>query len=129
MATGSASVFVTRAGISEYQFLSPDVAEVFVLSRPIEIVSARDKKHVRRILHKIVGAESSTYLKVELYWLNEIDDDPTLYASEYIRNGNPIKVRMPSARYVVVGFRDTRVDYSWELFGFELWGTLTSRRF
>lgn len=129
MATGSASVFVTRAGVSEYQFLSPDVAEVFVLSRPIEIVTARDKKHVTRLLHKIAGAESATHLVVELYYLNKIDKVPTLYTSLYVKDENPLKVRMPSARYIVVGFRDTRVDYFWEIFGFELWGTITSRRF
>lgn len=130
MAVGSYSIWtIDGAGNISYQLIAADAAEVWVETRPIDLQDSRSKKHLRRLVHDIEGAAESTSLRVKLYTKSTIDGEKTLVNDQLVSSGNPLKFRIPNCRYIVAQFFDDKIDYVWKLFGFELWGNLTSRRF
>ncbi len=131
MADGSVTVFVTRGSVIEYQLIAEDAASVWVETRLIDTADPKAKKHIRRIMHQIngAGAGESSQLRVELHTTNNLGVTPVLKKSALVNSANPIKCRVPSARYVKIRFEDPHIDYYWEIFGFDLYGKKTSRRF
>jgi hypothetical protein len=130
MASGELQIWkIDGSGNVDYQLVAADSASVWVKTRPIDLQDARTKKHLRRLLHDIKGAEEAESLVVELYSKKTIDGAETLQKSLNVADSNPLKFRFPNCRYVVAKFLDDDVGYIWALSGFELWGTLTSKRF
>jgi hypothetical protein len=130
MAVGSLQIWtIDGAGTISYQLIAADAAEVWIKTRPIDLQDPRTKKHLRRLIHDIEGASQATSLRAKLYTKDAIDGDETLVSNQLVSSGNPLKFRLPNCRYIVIEFYDDKVDYIWKLSGFELWGTLTSKRF
>jgi len=129
MATGSVTITKTSDGVVEYFLTDPEVGSVWAITRPIDLNDPKAKKHIRRLLHQITGADQTTQLSVEFFTTNQIELEPESQGSKLVSEGNPLKKRVPSARYLIIKVIDTKVNFNWELFGFELWGTKTSRRF
>lgn len=130
MASGELQIWkIDGAGNKDYQLVAADTATVWIKSRPIDLQDARTKKHLKRLLHDIQGAEQATSLRARLYSKSSIDGPEVLRTDQLVSSGNPLKFRFPNTRYIVVEFYDDDVDFIWTLSGFELWGTLTSKRF
>ena len=130
MANGELQIWTEDvAGNIDYQLIAADAAAVWVKTRPIDIQDPRSKKHLRRLVHDIAGADLTTSLRVKLYSKSEIDGAETLRYSGLASTSNPLKFRFPNTAYIVIEFVDEDVDYIWSLSGFELWGSLTSKRF